>query len=261
MSAIAKIASWNVNSINIRQQQLYDWVKLNSPDVIAIQETKTTDDNFPAGFVDDLGYNCYFYGQKSYNGVAFLTKDDLASTINTNILNIDDNQARTITLVYKNTLIVNVYVPNGSSPDSDKYQYKLKFIGALQNYLKTQQQNYSNIIVLGDFNIAPKDIDCHDPEKWQDSTLTSVEIRACLNDILALGFTDTFRQLNPESTEHSWWDYRQAAFRRGMGLRIDLVLASNNLLSNLVAASIDKTTRSLERPSDHAPAVLEVKLP
>lgn len=261
MSAIAKIVSWNVNSINIRQQQLYDWVKLNKPDVIAIQETKTTDDNFPVDFVNDLGYNCYFYGQKSYNGVAFLTKENLASTIKTDILNLGDNQARTISLVYNDTLIVNVYVPNGSSPDSDKYQYKLKFLDSLQNYLKMQQQKYNNIIVLGDFNIAPEDIDCHDPEKWHNSTITCPEIRECLNDILSLGFIDTFRQLNPESTEHSWWDYRQASFRRGMGLRIDLVLASNNLLGNLATATIDKSTRSLERPSDHVPAVLEVKLP
>jgi exodeoxyribonuclease III len=260
MSGIAKIASWNVNSINIRQQHLYDWIQLNQPDVIAIQETKTTDDNFPAGFVDDLGYHCYFYGQKSYNGVAFLTKDNLASSVKTDILNLDDIQARTISLVYQNTLIVNVYVPNGSSLDSDKYPYKLKFLSALHGYLKAQQQNYSNIIVLGDFNIAPEDIDCHDPEKWQESTIASPEVRESLNNIQALGLTDTFRQLNPESTEYSWWDYRQAAFRRNLGLRIDLILASNNLLNSLVTASIDKTTRKLERPSDHAPVILEFKL-
>lgn len=258
MSAAAKIVSWNVNSINIRQQQLYDWVKLNQPDVIAIQETKTTDENFPTDFVNDLGYNCYFYGQKSYNGVAFLTKENLESTINSELLNIGDNQARTISIVYQNTLIVNVYVPNGSSPDSDKFQYKLKFLSALRDYLKTQSQQYNKIIVLGDFNIAPKDIDCHDPEKWQDSTLTCQQIRESLDEILGIGFIDTFRHLNPESTEHSWWDYRQAAFRRGMGLRIDLILATKDI--QLKNASIDKSTRSLERPSDHVPVIIEAKL-
>ncbi len=260
MSAIAKIASWNVNSINIRQQQLYDWVDLNRPDVIAIQETKTTDDNFPNGFVDDLGYQCYFYGQKSYNGVAFLTKDNLASSVKTDILKLDDSQARTISLVYNNTLIVNVYVPNGSSLDSDKYPYKLKFLSALHSYLKAQQQKYNNIIVLGDFNIAPQDIDCHDPEKWHASTIASPEVRDSFDEIIELGFTDTFRQLNPESTEFSWWDYRQAAFRRNLGLRIDLILASTSLIEGIITSSIDKTTRKLERPSDHAPVVLEFKL-
>ena len=250
------IASWNVNSIKVRHEQLTTWLQSAAPDIVAIQETKTPDDSFPQDAWQQLGYHAYYHGQKSYNGVAILSKTKLEK-VTTHILDYADTQARTMSAVFNNTLVVNLYVPNGSSTDSDKFIYKLEFLTALEQYLAQQLKTYEQIVVLGDFNIAPANIDVHDPETWHNSVLTCPEIRAKLDAILKLGFIDSFRAIQPDDTAFSWWDYRQAAFRRNMGLRIDLVLASTALFTKCTQAFIDKAPRKNERPSDHTPVLAE----
>jgi len=254
MSSTWRIASWNVNSLKVREAQVADWLSSTQPEVLGLQETKTTDETFPTATWEALGYHTYFHGQKTYNGVALLSKSPLTN-VQHNVLNLDDNQARSIVGVRNQTLIVNLYVPNGSTLDSDKYPYKCRFLTALQDYLVKQQAQYTDIIVMGDFNIAPLDIDIHDPEAWQDSVLTSDTVRNHLQSIINLGFTDTFRAHHPEDPGFTWWDYRQASFRRNRGLRIDLLLASTNCFSRNIDTIVDAAPRAQERPSDHAPVI------
>jgi exodeoxyribonuclease-3 len=258
MSKTWKLASWNVNSIKVRQEQVAEWIKETNTPIIAIQETKVEDEKFPLEIWQELGYKNYFIGQKTYNGVAILAKEELTD-VKTFILDFEDPQARTISAVYNNTLIVNLYVPNGSTKESDKFIYKMKFLDALKVYLEKQLKTYKNIVVLGDFNIAPGDIDVHDPESWDNTVLTCNEVRSQLNSILDLGFKDSFRELNPDEIGFSWWDYRQASFRRDLGLRIDLILVSNALMPYCTKSFIDKEPRKNERPSDHTPVVAEFK--
>ena len=250
------IASWNVNSLKVREEQVINWLEKTKTNIIAIQETKVEDDKFPQNEWDKMGYKAYFTGQKTYNGVALLSNLEL-NNIAINILPFQDSQARSISAVYKDTLIVNLYVPNGSTTDSDKFQYKLRFLTALEEYLKQQLQEYKNIVVLGDFNIAPADIDIHDPKVWHESTLTTKAVRDKLQNIIDLGFTDSFREHNSDDQEFSWWDYRQASFRRNMGLRIDLILVSDSLMPKCNNTFIDKEPRKNERPSDHTPVIAE----
>lgn len=252
------IASWNVNSIIVRIDQVNSWLEQSQIDILALQETKTSDEKFPLDSFNK-SHNIYFYGQKSYNGVAIISKNKLQS-IMTNPLDIEDSQARVITAVNGDILIINVYVPNGSTPDSDKFQYKINWLDALIRFIKQQQNEFKKIIILGDFNIAPHDIDTHDPEKWQDTVLCNHQIRSKLGEILSLGFFDSYRMTNPDSVAYSWWDYRMASFRRNLGLRIDLILISEALKNDLTATSIDKTPRKNERPSDHTPVIAEFKL-
>ncbi|MEE3003396.1 MAG: exodeoxyribonuclease III [Pseudomonadota bacterium] len=256
MSNTWTIASWNVNSIKVRQEQLAAWLAEQKIDVVALQETKVEDSKFPHEIWQDLGYTPHFFGQKTYNGVALLSKYELTN-IETHILDFPDTQARTISGVLNDTLIVNLYVPNGSTRGSDKFIYKLKFLDSLQRYLAAQLKQYSKVVVLGDFNIAPRDEDVHDPIVWQDSVLTCPEVRTRLEDILNIGFIDCFQSLNKQEVIYSWWDYRQAAFRRNMGLRIDLILASTSLFESCGDIYIDKEPRKNERPSDHTPVVAE----
>lgn len=255
MTKQTTIASWNVNSIKVRMPQLADWLVANKPDIVALQETKTTNDSFPVNEITELGYSAYFNGQKTYNGVAILCREAVTQQPEINILPMADGQARTITIIHNNTLIVNVYVPNGSTIESEKYLYKTAWLDHLTAYLKEQLTKYKNIVLLGDFNIAPHDKDIHDVEKWQNSVLCSDLIRTKLENIFALGFYDTFRQHQPDSTEFSWWDYRQASFRRDMGLRIDLILASSAMTNICHDSYIDKEPRKNERPSDHTPVL------
>ncbi len=252
-----KIASWNVNSLKVRLPHLLEWCAVAQPDVLALQEIKTENDKFPKQEIAALGYECVFSGQKTYNGVAILSRQPLHD-VHTDIAGFEDPQRRVLAASVGDLRIVNLYVVNGQQVGSDKYSYKLNWLAKITSYLNAELKRYPKMIVLGDFNIAPEDRDVHDPELWRDQILCSVPERDALQHLLALGFKDSYRLFHQEAGQYSWWDYRQAAFRRNLGLRIDLVLVSNALLSNCLNASIDITPRRWERPSDHAPVMLEL---
>ena len=224
-----KIISWNVNSLKIRHDQLIDIIKKYSPDVISLQETKSQDENFPAQSFLDLGYQSIFTGQKTFNGVAIITKLPYENVL-LNIPNFQDEQKRFISAEVRlgkhKISIMNGYFPNGQSLDSDKFIYKQSWINALLKFIKT---NNTNSLLMGDFNIAPDDIDCHDPEKWIGTVLTSIVERNLFKEIINCNFTDSYRYFNKSEPGFTWWDYRMASFRRNLGLRIDHILASNNL--------------------------------
>ncbi|MDM8566717.1 exodeoxyribonuclease III [Candidatus Halobeggiatoa sp. HSG11] len=245
-----KIATWNVNSVRVRLPQLLDWLAVNKPDIIALQETKVTDDLFPSVEIEANGYEVIFAGQKTYNGVAILSKQK-AKDIITDLPNLDDPQRRVLGATYQDIRILNLYVPNGTSLESDKYQYKLNWLKHLHNYVQTAIKQHEKLIILGDFNIAPTDDDVYDPKVWVNRIIVSPKERAALQDLLDLGLRDCFRLF--EQDGFSWWDYRHGGFQRNRGLRIDLILASTGL--NCTTCTIDTTLRGLERPSDHAPVV------
>ncbi|SJZ94480.1 exodeoxyribonuclease III [Novilysobacter spongiicola] len=253
-----KIASWNVNSLNVRMPHLEQWLSSASPDVVGLQETKLADDRFPDTALAAMGYRSVFCGQKTYNGVAILSRTP-ATDVQFGIPGFEDEQKRVIAATVGDTRIVNLYVVNGQSVGSDKYAYKLRWLEAVHGWLEAERQLHPRLVVLGDFNIAPDDRDVHDPVVWNDEhILTSAAERAALRRLLMLGLHDGFRLHNEEAGEFSWWDYRQAAFRRNMGLRIDLTLVSDALRPLCRAAGIDRETRTWERPSDHAPAWVEL---
>lgn len=256
-----KIASWNVNSIRVRQQHVTDWLAAQSPDVLGLQELKMPTDDFPVADFSTAGYHAVAYGQKTYNGVALLSRTEPADVVE-GIPGFADEQRRAIAGTYGadpdgDIRVVNLYVPNGQSVGSDKYEYKLAWLDALTAYLADELTRHPRIVVMGDFNIAPDDRDVHDPEEWQDKILCSEPERERLQAIEALGFVDSFRLFEQPEASFSWWDYRAAAFRRKRGLRIDLVLASTALAEACTASSIDTEPRKLERPSDHAPVFAE----
>ncbi len=251
-----KIASWNVNSIKVRLPQVLDWLNQEQPDVLALQETKITDDLFPEQAIRDAGYHVVFSGQPTYNGVAIIAKQTPEDII-TDITGLDDPQRRILAATVDDIRIVNLYVVNGQAPGTEKFAYKLNWLDKVTAFLDQQLNAYQNVIVLGDFNIAPDDRDVYDPEKWHEKILCTTEERNALNRILDLGFQDSFRLLHDTGGYYSWWDYRMNQFARGMGLRIDLILASDELSETLSAAYIDVEPRKNERPSDHTPVVAE----
>lgn len=251
-----KIASWNVNSLNVRLPHVLAWCEGARPDILALQETKLTDDRFPADTFLEAGYHSVYSGQKTYNGVAILSRQP-AGEIVTDIDGLDDPQRRILAATIGDLRIIDLYVVNGSEVGSEKYAYKLHWLEQVNRFIADQMQKFEKVIVLGDFNIAPEDRDVHDPEDWHEKILCSTPERRALQTMLDLGLSDTFRLFEQEEKIWSWWDYRQAAFRRDMGLRIDLVLASKALADNCSAAYIDKEPRRQDRPSDHAPAVAE----
>ncbi|ALG67268.1 exodeoxyribonuclease III [Beggiatoa leptomitoformis] len=249
------IATWNVNSLRVRLPQLLDWLARVQPDIVALQETKTVDATFPLTEIQQAGYHAIFAGQKTYNGVALLSRMT-GTEIVTELPNYPDSQRRVLAVTYPNGLrVLNLYVPNGSSVDSDKYHYKLAWLNALQAYVADSLQRYSSFCVLGDFNIAPTDADVHDPQAWEGGVLVSPAERLALQNLMALGLQDTFRLFEQSPESFSWWDYRAAGFRRNHGVRIDLILANAALAQCCQACHIDKEPRRLERPSDHTPVV------
>ena len=254
-----KIASWNVNSLNVRLPQLQQWLGEFAPDVVGLQETKLEDHRFPDDALAALGYRSVFHGQKTYNGVAILARDRAPEDVQIAIPGFDDAQARAIAATVGDTRIVNLYVVNGQDVGTEKYAYKLRWLEAVHGWLADELRRHPKLVVLGDFNIAPDDRDVHDPATWNDGhILTSSAERAALARLLALGLHDGFRLHNDEGGVFSWWDYRQAAFRRNLGLRIDLTLVSDALRTRVAAAGIDREPRTWERPSDHAPAWIEL---
>ncbi|HEY0334877.1 MAG TPA: exodeoxyribonuclease III [Stenotrophomonas sp.] len=253
-----RIASWNVNSLNVRLPHLKQWLQSAAPDVVGIQETKLEDHKFPDGELAELGYRSVFVGQKTYNGVAILSRE-LARDVQIGIPGFEDEQKRVIAATVGDVRIVNLYVVNGQDVDTEKYAYKLRWLAAVHDWLAAELQRHPRLVVMGDFNIAPDERDVHDPSVWTDNhILTSTAERAALRKLEALGLHDAFRLHNSEAGTFSWWDYRMAAFRRNLGLRIDLTLVSDALRPQAVASGIDREPRTWDRPSDHAPAWVEL---
>jgi exodeoxyribonuclease-3 len=247
-----RIATWNVNSLRVRLPHLRDWLAANPLDVLALQETKLPDEEFPRTEFDALGLHAVFSGQRTYNGVALLSRQP-AEDVAAGIPGFADEQKRVLTATYGSVRVVNVYVPNGQTVGSDKYAYKLRWLDALRGYLADELSRHRQLVVLGDYNIAPEDRDVHDPKGWEGSVLVSPPERAALQSLLKLGLADCFRRFEQPEKSFSWWDYRMMAFRRNAGLRIDMILASTEMAEKCAACHIDKAPRRLERPSDHAP--------
>jgi exodeoxyribonuclease-3 len=254
-----KIATWNVNSLKVRLPHVLDWLATEQPDVLCLQETKLTDENFPADDIRAAGYEVVFSGQKTYNGVATISRST-ASDIVTDVTDLDDPQRRILGATIDGVRVLNLYVVNGQEVGSEKYAHKLHWLEKVTDYIATQLKDHEHFVVLGDFNIAPADEDVHDPDAWHERILCSTPEREALGRMLELGMKDTFRLFPQEEKSFSWWDYRAAAFRRNMGLRIDLILASHTLAGQCTACHIDKAPRRLERPSDHTPVVAEFSL-
>ena len=246
------IASWNVNSVRVRKEHVAAWLETHAPEVLGLQELKCQDDDFPGQIFEDLGYHYLAHGQKTYNGVALLTRREISEPL-TGIPDLDDPQARAVAATVGDTRVVNLYVPNGKEVGHEHYYYKLRWLDALTGWLRKELQRWPRLAVMGDFNIAPDDRDVHDPEEWRDKILCSEPERARLQALEELGLRDSFRLFEQPEKKFSWWDYRAAGFRRNRGLRIDFVLLSPALVSECRAADIDTAPRRLERPSDHAP--------
>ena len=257
-----KIATWNVNSLNVRLPHVIDWLEENKPDILCLQETKQDNDKFPHDVFKSIKWHSYHNGKKTYNGVAIISKKPLTD-ISSNIDGFEDIQSRLISGTYEDVnntkvRIISAYIPNGQSIDSEKFIYKKNWLDHFHKYLKNLQIIHKNIILTGDFNIAPEDIDCHDPEVWRGKNLVSDIEREYFKKILRLGLTDSFRYMNPDNLDFSWWDYR-IPLKRNLGMRIDHVLISDSILGNLKKAYIDKKPRQLERPSDHTPVIAELQ--
>jgi exodeoxyribonuclease-3 len=249
-----RIASWNVNSLTVRLPQVLDWLKSAQPDVLALQETKLTDDKFPVGEIEAAGYQVVFSGQKTYNGVALLSKLPIEEVI-TDLPGLDDPQRRILGATVDGVRILNLYVVNGQAVGSEKFDYKLDWLAKVRDYVAEDVKRHQRYVILGDFNIAPADADVYDPQAWRERILCSTPEREALRSLLELGFSDSFRLFEQEPEQFSWWDYRMNAFRRNMGLRIDLILASETLAKRCRCSVIDREPRGWERPSDHAPVV------
>ncbi len=254
-----KIATWNVNSLNVRIAHLLDWLERHSPDVACLQETKCEDAKFPAAEIEAAGYRWVHNGQKTYNGVALLAKVDWAN-VRRGIPAFADTQSRVIAGDVHGVRVVCVYVPNGQSVGSEKYAYKLRWLEALHEWLRAELEVHPRLAVLGDFNIAPEPRDVHDPLAWEGQVLFTKPERAALRRLFALGLADAFRLFDQSEKSFTWWDYRMNAFKRRLGLRIDHVLLSPELAAACKACVIDVEPRRLERPSDHAPVLCELAL-
>ena len=252
-----KIATWNVNSLKVRLPQVLEWLSANPVDALCLQETKLQDADFPKEELQKAGYLSIFSGQKTYNGVAILTRKEVRE-VQVGIPGYADEQKRVIAATLDDVRIVCVYVPNGQSVDSDKYRYKLEWLNALNGWLKEELARFPRLALLGDYNIAPEDRDVHDPAAWAGSVLVSEPEREAFRSLQALGLRDGFRLFEQPEKSFSWWDYRMMAFRRNMGLRIDHILLSEPLASQCKGCVIDKAPRKLERPSDHTPVVAEL---
>jgi exodeoxyribonuclease-3 len=249
-----KIATWNVNSLKVRLPHLLQWLGANPVDVLCIQETKLTDEKFPLAEINAAGYQVAFTGQKTYNGVAILSKHPILDVVKNNP-RFEDEQQRIIAATIEGIRIVCAYVPNGQAVDSDKYAYKLAWLASLREWLADELRQHEELAILGDYNIAPEDRDVHDPIEWAGQIHCSERERAALASLVELGVCDSFRLFEQPEKSYSWWDYRQLAFRRNRGLRIDHILLSAKLAQRCIACSIDRDPRKWEQPSDHVPVM------
>ena len=248
------IATWNVNSLRVRSEQLHEWLRSHQPDVVALQETKIQDPDFPHAEFTAAGYHSVFSGQKTYNGVALLSRHPMTDVIR-DIPDFDDPPRRVLAATVGDFRVINLYVPNGQAPGSEKFTYKLRWLEALTRWLTTEARRHEGLVVLGDFNVAPEDRDVHDPAAWVGCVHVSPEERAALARLTSLELVDAFRHFEQPEKSFSWWDYRQGAFRRNNGLRIDLILVHRKLLPRLAGCRIDVEPRRVERASDHTPVV------
>lgn len=250
-----KFATWNVNSLAVRLPQLLDWLAANPVDAIVLQETKLTDDKFPAQEIQDAGYQVQWFGQKTYNGVALISKEP-ATDISRNILGYADEQARVISGTVGGVRVIGAYFPNGQAPDSEKFVYKMAWLDGLRAQVKEELKAHPNLVLMGDFNIAPEDRDVYDPVAWAGQIHCTPQEREHFQQLLAAGLVDAFRLFEQPPKSWSWWDYRNLAFRKNQGLRIDHILVSEALKPRVTACVIDKAPRKNERPSDHAPVIV-----
>jgi exodeoxyribonuclease III len=258
MSAFT-LATWNVNSLKVRLAQVLDYMAQGSVDILCLQETKMTDDVFPAQAFIDAGLHVSFTGQKTYNGVAIVSKLP-QQDVQRNLPNFDDPQQRLITATIGGIRVICAYIVNGQALDSEKFVYKMNWLTALHEYLASEIKTHEKLALLGDFNIAPEDRDVHDPAKWEGCNLVSPQERAAFNGFLKLGLTDSFRLFEQPEKSFSWWDYRQMGFRRNAGLRIDHILLTDALAQKCTACVIDKEPRRHEQPSDHTPVLTTIEL-
>ena len=253
-----KLATWNVNSLAVRLPQVLAWLHDNPVDVLVLQETKLTDDKFPRTEIEAAGYHVQCFGQKTYNGVALLSRE-AATDLRRNIAGFDDEQARLIVGTVAGVRVVGGYFPNGQSLDSDKFQYKMRWLAGLREWLRAELAAHRQLVLMGDFNIAPEDRDVYDPVAWAGQVLCSPQERAHFAALVELGLIDAFRLFEQPARSWSWWDYRNLAFRKNQGLRIDHILVSEALRARVAACHIDKLPRKNERPSDHAPVLVELR--
>lgn len=255
-----KIASWNVNSLKVRLPHVLLWLEKTQPDVLVLQETKTIDENFPAEEIMAAGYQVVYSGQKTYNGVAILCKEQyLIEDVVTDLPGLEDPQRRILAATINGVRILNLYVVNGAEVGSEKFDYKLNWLEKVTDWVTEQSQQYKKMVILGDFNIAPDDRDVHNPKSWHERILCSTPERNALKKLLNIGFVDSFRLFEQEEKTYSWWDYRSGGFDKNMGLRIDLILVSQLLTEQCIASYIDPEPRAWERPSDHAPVICEIR--
>ena len=250
-----KLATWNINSLTVRLPQVLDWLAKNPVDVLGLQEIKMTDDKFPVDAFLAAGYNAQWFGQKTYNGVALLTRTPATDVVK-NIPGFDDDMARVITATVDTIRVVCAYFPNGQEPGSDKFEYKMNWLKGLRNWIKLELIATPKLVLMGDYNITFDDDDVWDPEGMRDQIHCTEEERYHLRALIALGLHDSLRLFAQPAKSYSWWDYRNFAFRRNHGMRIDHILVSNALKPHVVACSIDKIPRNNERPSDHTPVVV-----
>jgi exodeoxyribonuclease-3 len=250
------IATWNVNSLRVRLPQVLAWLAANPVDVLALQETKLIDADFPIADIRQAGYQALFSGQKTYNGVAILSREPALDVI-TDLVDFADPQRRILAATVGDVRIIDLYVPNGQAVGSDKYAYKLDWLESVRKMIMSELEAHPKLVVLGDFNIAPEDRDVHDPKAWEGQVLCSEPERSAFQNLMALGLRDSFRLHEQPEKSFSWWDYRMNAFQRNMGLRIDHILVSQALSERCKRCFIDTRPRESERPSDHAPVIAE----
>ena len=252
-----KLATWNVNSLAVRLPQVLEWLAMNPVDVLVLQETKLTDDKFPRAEIEAAGYAVEFFGQKTYNGVALLSRT-AADSVAKNIPGFDDEMARVIAGIVDGVRVIGAYFPNGQAPDSDKFVYKMRWLAALRDWVQAELAAHPKLVLMGDYNIAPEDRDVYDPVALAGTIHCTPEERGHFQGLLTLGLVDAFRLFEQPPKSYSWWDYRMLAFRRNQGMRIDHILVSEALRSQVQACSIDRLPRKNERPSDHAPVWVEL---
>ncbi|MBC7437727.1 MAG: exodeoxyribonuclease III [Bdellovibrionales bacterium] len=256
-----KIATWNVNSLTARLQHVLDWLALHPVDVLCLQELKMTDDKFPADALLAAGYHSAFFGQKTYNGVAILSRTPVRDVVK-NIVGFEDEQSRVMAATVDGPLgalrVVNGYFVNGQEPGSEKFAYKMKWLGGLQNYVRAELAAHPQLVLLGDFNVAPEDRDSYDPEGLRETIHHTSEERGHFRELLALGLTDSFRLFEQPPKSYSWWDYRMLGYQKNRGLRIDHILVSEAVKPQVKACVIDRVPRKWEKPSDHAPVVVQI---
>ncbi|PYE53167.1 exodeoxyribonuclease III [Deinococcus yavapaiensis] len=254
-----KLATWNVNSLNVRLAQVLDWLAEHEPDVLALQETKVPDDRFPLAELQAAGYHVAYSGQRAYNGVAILTRE-VTSDVSVGIPGFEDEQRRVIGATVRGVRIACLYVPNGQVVGSDKFEYKLGWLHAAREFLRAELAVHERLAVVGDFNIAPAERDVHDPRRWEGKVLFSDVERAAFAGLLDLGLSDAFRLFEQPAKVFSWWPYGKVGFPRNLGLRIDHVLVSSTLAGECRECRVDTRPRAHERPSDHAPVIAQFEL-